>query len=218
MKIELMEPSEFDQIIKNKLAEENNAHAKEIEKAKPFVWAAIQENRNRKPMVFFYYLAAAILLILLCSSYFMNISFQQHSKEVATLSQKIELMQASYNLQLNLLQTKNKELDDLCIEVEQLEESLIDSEPKVDSKVLKQLVYVYDTVFIKQTEYITQVVPAQGLQESEEIEVDKIEEPEISTSLLEEKETNIYPSYASSRVKNTQEENVKFKFSSFVSN
>ncbi len=213
-----MESSEFDQIIKNKLAEDSDAHAFEMEKSKPFVWAAIQEKRRSdKPILILYYMAAAVFLLLLCGSFFLNSIFQQHSNEVASLSQKIEQIEGSYHLQLGILQNKDAELDALCLELDKLEENIVELNQPQNVSVANQLVYVRDTIFIKELKYITQTLVPPKLDSLEEEAIKKLEEVSPLPD-ADEKEATIYPTYASSKAKNGQNETVKFRLTSFVSN
>lgn len=212
-----MEPSEFDQIVRSKLQEENSLHHREIEASKPFVWAAIQSNKTA--VLPWYYLVAAALLFFLCSSFlFFNLQ-QQHQSEMESLAAKVELLKNRTD-GVEIVAHKNQQLDLLCAEVEALEHSLARAKPN-PPVISNQVVYQTDTVFITQTEYITQYLPptSDTIQKEEKIAA---QQPEGNSKVdLNTTSELIYPDFnPSTNPPSTAKENtsVKVKINAFPTN
>jgi hypothetical protein len=68
MKKEIMETSDFDKILRDKLSENHGLHQREMETAKPFVWSAVYNEIGRKKTLTWYHLAAAVLLLMITFS------------------------------------------------------------------------------------------------------------------------------------------------------
>ncbi|MBL4707639.1 MAG: hypothetical protein JKY48_04275 [Flavobacteriales bacterium] len=208
-----MEPSEFDQIVRGKLQEEHQLHHREIDASKPFVWAAIQANKTL--VVPWYYLAAAAILFLVCSTFlFFNLQ-EQNRSEIDFLAAKVERLKNKTNA-VEIIARKNQQLDLLCSEVEALEHSLTQVNVNPNPTIIsKQIVYQTDTVFITQTEYITQYLPA--------IKEEKIEEPQVELDISADNYTTsdlIYPDFNPSTRTTPKKENtsVKVKIDTLSSN
>ena len=151
-----MEPSEFDQLIQQKLKQPNDAHIQHINNSKAAIWAKIQPKRKNKPFIIpWYYTAAAVILLLFTSSMIFYKMNRNYRSEFELLSAQLENLRNQ-----SIIATKNDNLiNQLCAKIDQLE--LSKRNQRIVKEVIfeKQLVYKTDTVFLKQTEYIVQEEP-----------------------------------------------------------
>ena len=91
-----MEPSDFDKILKSKIAEPGDLHEKEMNSAKPFIWSAVQKEIKGTRSLRWYHLAAAVLLLLICFSIILYALQNAHQKQLLILSDKIDLMESNH--------------------------------------------------------------------------------------------------------------------------
>ena len=207
-----MEPSDIDRILKSQLEGANNAHQKELENAKPFVWAEVQKNLGKTRTLNWYHLAAAILFLLISFTFvFVNVQ-KNHDQEMVLLSNKIDQLQQNYQAQLGEINAKNTEVNLLATELKNVELKLsnLDQERPISQK--ETIVYRTDTVYLKQVEYITTVsnpvIQNEDEVISEEVEFGKLAKAE---NLENEIDDAIYPSLAS-QSKKQKSETIKLKF------
>ena len=120
-----MESSEFDKTIQQKLNENNSLHQKSILDSKANIWANIQLKSTNKTVVFsWYYSAVAALLLLFgCSILFYKMN-QNYRNDLHVLSAQIHQLNNRPN-QVEILEVKNKELDQLCAELEKKAQVLL---------------------------------------------------------------------------------------------
>ena len=203
-----MEPSEFDQIIKSKLEQENDLHQHEIERSKPFVWTAIQQtNKTKVASVPWYYFAAAIALLLIGFSFFLFNQQQVHDKQLSILSKKVESLQKTQDVTpSDIVAKKNEQIDLICHEMEQLELSLSsvnNNQPSANN--IAHIVYKTDTVFVNAVEYITEYkVPIESKQENQDDPTSLLgnESEKISDIIYPDfKKSTIEPAKATASVK-----------------
>jgi hypothetical protein len=207
-----MEPSDFDKLIQAKLAEKNSIHANEIQKAKPFIWTAIQKELNAKVFLFPWYQVAAAFILLLIGSSFLFYSMQlNHQTEISKLNLKVESLKQYYNQQTNVIIQKSDELLTICDEVDQLELAVKELHENEPIKEIRELiVYRSDTVYVDRVEQITQYIPL----------IDSIGKPEELNLIIEDNIQNesvqqIYPDYKKNNSKPAENELLKFKISAY---
>lgn len=214
-----MEPSEFDQLIRDKISGDHNRHSERIARSKPILWDELQKGKEKKAFVFNWYAAAAVILLLICFSFAFLSMQNQHSKELQALSQKIDLLQQDYGSQTKALQYKDLELSTLCNELDQLESSLYKVKNQLPSPIQTIFVSKVDTVYIREIEYIATQIPSSLKTDSTTTtplaskNVNENSSPAVKTS------KNIYPSFA--KQSNKQAENssaIKFKLAVFNPN
>lgn len=206
-----MEPSDIDDLFKVKLEEAHDTHHREMMDGKPFVWSAVQKNMDKTLSLNWYQLAAAVLLVLI-GTYIFTMPLKKQNKEVALLSQKVDLLQHNYLAQHELLLSKNKEVQSLVAELKNVEQILTELAEERQIAQKKVIIYRTDTIYQKQIEYIT-VVPDTIIQYKdyktlEETQVTKYAIAEISNQDID---NEIYPSFAS-RNKDQKVERIKVKF------
>ncbi len=206
-----MEPTDFDNFLREKLARNNDSFAKQIEHSKPYVWSAIHknlsENKSKKKWIF---AAAAVILLLIGFSSILYFMQKQHHKEINRLAiQLIELKQ-NYSTNFNQLEIKNQQL--LCFEsdikqLQQLQSEIVNNEIKIQST---QYVYLKDTIIIKDQPYL-----------SENNKLDTLDNhivKSIAISDINQLYNKIYPVYNTTKVTNPESESMKFRINSFASN
>ena len=155
-----MESSEFDKTIQQKLNGNNSLHQKSILDSKANIWANVQPKSTTKTVIFpWYYSAVAALLLLFgCSILFYKMN-QNYRNDLHVLSAQIHQLNNRPN-QVEILEVKNKELDQLCAELEKKAQVTKNTIPKASEIIIqRQIVHRIDTVFLKQTEYIVQNLP-----------------------------------------------------------
>jgi len=205
-----MEPVEFDRIIQNKLSEGNDLHEREMEKAKPFIWAAIQNKIGRKRSLTWIHLAAAVTLLMISFTFVIYRIQNGHQSEINALSNKIDQLQGSYLTQEDLLGKKDSQVEALRDDLQHVELQLSNLQQKKPQK--ETIIYRTDTVYLKQVEYITTVsdpVKPDRILET----VDLPEKTEITNVELNDTDGTIYPSYS---YRSTKSETIKLKFGSFA--
>lgn len=208
-----MEPFDIDKIIKNKILESHESHKHEMDSAKPFVWSAIQNQIGKQTLTWIHLAAAAVLLLISFSFVFYSLQ-KGHKNEIIQLSNKIDQLQKDYLSQAELLHTKNIEVESMSCQLNNVELQLTDLLQQKPLSQKETIVYLTDTVYLKQVEYITTIAdPMEPKMKS--IATAGEQSEQIETSIIREKEIDyiIYPSY-SSQGKNQQAETIKFKFGS----
>ena len=211
-----MEPFDIDKIIKNKLAQDSEIHAHEMESAKPFVWSAIQNQIGSRKSLTWYHLAAAVILLMISFS-FILFSIQKGShQEISQLSTKVDQLQKDYVAQAELLQYKNAQVESQGYELKNMEVRLThlqENKPVVHSE---KIVHQVDTVYIKQIEYITKIPDSND--ENKLVMGEQIEMT-IQTEKTETQESNIddmiFPSMRNPE-KSEQAESIQIKMGSFL--
>ena len=206
-----MEPTEFDKLLKTKLQEFGTLHHNEMDKARPFVWSAVQRNIRGSGSLRWYHLAAAIILLLISFVFVLRNVNKSHESEMVLLSQKIDELQEQYISQQTTLHSKDKKLGTLMVELQNVEQKLINLHDSKPEEFTERIVYRTDTVIVRQIEYVTR-------------EVDPLIAKEINhkPDLINEKadvkiDNNnkinyaIYPSVAR-HDKNQKSETIKVKF------
>ena len=84
---------------------------------------------------------------------------QNYRNDLHVLSAQIHQLNNRPN-QVEILEVKNKELDQLCAELEKKAQVTKNTIPKASEIIIqRQIVHRIDTVFLKQTEYIVQNLP-----------------------------------------------------------
>jgi len=211
-----METCEFDKIIKKKILESNELHEHDIASAKPFIWSAIQNRVKGKRLLKWHHLAAAILLLVIGFSFILHRVQKGHQYEIELLSNKIDQLQKNYLSQVDLLQSKDTEIESLGNQVNITDLQLTNLQQQNPLPQKESIIYRTDTVFLKQIEYITSV--------SEPIDAEEFAVVSEKKQLLNmEKGKNqeieidhiIFPSY-SSQDKGQKSETIKFKFVSLT--
>ncbi len=210
-----MEPKDIDKIIKAKILESDELHKHEMDSAKPFVWTAVQNQINRKRSLRWYHLAAAILLLMISFSFVLHRIQKGHKNEMSMLSNRIDQLQSNYLMQVDLLQSKDTEIESLGNELEYVGLQLTDIQQQKPLLLHETIVHRTDTVYLKQIEYITRVSdPVESKEIATDAFVDQTEQMETG-KVQEIKDDVIFPSY--SKLDTKQEaETIKFKFGSFI--
>lgn len=212
-----MEPTKFDEIIKQKTSGEHSLHQKEMKDAKPFIWATIQSNSQRKGIVIPWYAVAAAILLLCCSSFFLFQLQNRYENDIQQLSEQINHL--SNQTVPEIVAVKDQQIDLVCEELKALEQSYstIKNQPKQQPFIQKQIVYNTDTVFISKVEYITEYIPL-SLEKNDSINVGQ----PIASKIKGSKTSNlIYPDLGSSstlKKKSTENAIVKLKLNALTIN
>lgn len=209
-----MEPNEFDQLINDKLSQENDLYQKEILDSQSFIWGEIQKQTNTKVFsIAWYVAAAAILLLIISSSIFLKMEYNS-SKKIELLSSKVEQINNN-SKEVTMFTLRNEELTTLCNELKILENSvaqLREKKPSVKTVIQNQLVYQTDTVFLTKIEYIVQEAPVS--KENQDpiptIDIDTPPDNLIAEDII------FLTENASTEVKNSLP--IKLRFSNFSSN
>lgn len=211
-----MEPFDIDKIIKNKILESSDLHNHELTSAKPFVWSEVQNQIKRKNSLKWYHLAAAIAFLIIGFSMILHNIQKQHRHEIEKLSAKIDQTQNNYLSQAELLNIKNNQVESLRKKLNNLELRLVYLQKQKPLSQKETIVYLTDTVYLKQVEYITSVSDPV---ESEEIATSALENQWEQTETDKQKEVEtddvIFPSY-SNQGNRQQSETIKFKFGSIT--
>ena len=152
-----MEPSDFDNLIRQKMQEPTDLHQEEMEKAKPFVWYAVQDRVNQKPMLRWYHLAAAVVLLFAGFSWIVFYLQKGHEQEIANLSSEMQQLKTVYANQSSQSQLKDNQVQLLECELEEVSQQLaqLENQTVAQSTFKSQIIYQTDTVFVKQVEYVT---------------------------------------------------------------
>lgn len=217
MKKEIMEPSDFDKILREKVLENHDLHQQEMESARPFVWTAVSNEIGRKKSLNWYHLAAAIALLMITFSVVLVNLQKNHQQEIELLSNKIDQLEKSFVTQAERLQSKDAQLTSIKNELENVEMRFSSMDQQLPLPVKESIVYRTDTVFVKQVEYVTVVeknennealTAASDVNENQNVAI--VQGKEITT------DDEIFPS---SRFINEQKksETVKLTFSPFTS-
>jgi len=206
-----MEPADFDKIIQEKLSENNESHAHDIESSKPFVWSAVQRQTGKQHTLKWYHLAAAVVLMVISFGFVLNDVQKSYSSKIEDLSDRIEGLQENYLTQEEQIKVKNSEFASLGNELKVVEKQLVTlkNQPGVET-----IIYQTDTVYIKQIEYVTvvELEPSVAVEAVEVVESIKTEtNPEIESQTAKV----IYPSYSYTSKNKT--ETLKLKFGTFAS-
>lgn len=154
MKKEIMEPTDFDKILRDKIHESQDLHAKEMEAAKPFIWSAVYNEIGKKKSLTWYHLAAAVILLLITFSVVLYRVQTVHRRELASFSQQLDQLEKNYLSQATLLETKNSQLISLNDKLESVEQQFNNMQ-QTPAQVKERIVYQRDTVYLKQVEYVT---------------------------------------------------------------
>lgn len=204
-----MEPTDLDKIIQNKLKEGNTAHQQELEKAKPFVWSAIQKEMEPRRTLKWYHLAAAVLLLLISFAFVLQSVRKSHESELIMLSSKIDKLEQQFEVQNATLNSKNDQVSKMAEELKIVEARLTEEKQPELGVVRERIVHKTDTVYVKQVKYITKYEPSTIVKEAHQpIEDGELAKNDQSPANIE---YAIYPSY-SDRQQNIKSEKVKVKF------
>ena len=149
-----MEPNDFDRLLKEKLAQPNEAYQKEVEASKPFVWSAIQREVHMPYALKWYHLAAAVILLLITFGFVFTNMKGQHQDEMLALTNKVEELQQYYESQEEVLNAKDMELARLSGELERVESKLVTLNEQAPVSYKETIVYRTDTVIVERVEYI----------------------------------------------------------------
>lgn len=217
-----MEPFDIDKIIREKLSESHDLHLDEMESSKPFVWSAVQKKTDvRRPLTWFH-LAAAVLFLMLSYSFVLFSIQEKHNDEMGLLSEKMKQLEQNYIARAEQLEAKNIQVNTLEGEMKLIKAKFANNQ-QVPQQVWEkpkpektQMVYLTDTVYIKQIEYITTIVDPSHSEEP--MLENRAPDPErIETNLAQNSKTDdiIFPSLQS-RSKNQNSESVKFRIGTTV--
>ncbi len=211
-----MEPIDIDKIIRDKIVEGSDLHEQEMDSAKPFVWATVQNNIGKKKLLTWYHLAAAIILLLVCFSIVLYDIQEKHTDEIRLLSDKIDLLQKNHVSQADLVKSKDQEVESLGNELKQVQQKFTNLAQQKPIAQKETFVYRTDTVYLTQIEYITAIVDPV---EPKEVATHKKEEQTelVESTYLPEREIDeaIYPSKLKMG-KRQQSEPIVFKFGSLT--
>lgn len=211
-----MEPFDIDKIIKNKLAQDNEIHAHEMESAKPFVWSAIQNKIGSRKSLTWYHLAAAVVLLMISFSFILFGIQKGRHREIEQLSNKIDQLQKDYVTQAELLQYKNAQVESQGFELKNMEVRLTSIQENKPAAQSEKIIHQVDTVYIKQIEYITKIPDSND--ENKLVMGEQIEMA-IQTEKTDKQETNIdnmiFPTTRNSE-KSEQSESIQIKMGSFL--
>lgn len=201
-----MEPHDFDKFIKDKL-QPGNVYQHESGQAKPFIWSAVQNNLKSSSLTW-RHLAAAMVLLLAGFSLAFYLNERSHQQELKLLSQKISKIQNNYQSELVLLQLKEAQVDSLAHELRNV------APPFINLPQTERVIYKTDTVFVKQTEFISTVSTPDTANALPDIE--KPSEPDPTTTTQEsEIDDMIYLHYSDQHLKQ-KPETIRFKLGSFT--
>ena len=211
MKKVIMEPSDFDKILKSKIAAPNQLHEMEMESAKPFVWSAVYREIKGTNSLTWWHMAAAVMLFLVSFSVVLYYVQSAYNNQLILLSDKIDLLESDYKNQLAKLENQNEALN---LKVANQEKQ--DSDKSLESpQIIEKLIYQTDTVFIRQVEYV-QVEAEPKLVEN------STKETESTIVLTNHQESDnkkydeiIYP-VGTRQSNNKNSEQVKLKISAFT--
>lgn len=211
-----MEPSRFDQLIREKLKQNTDIYADESSKSKAFVWSSVQHNLTNKTTWKWKFLKmAAVFILVFGSTFFIYNEFKSYQNDVKKLTQKIESLHEQQNLQTMLLNEKNQKIGKLSKDLA----SMKDNVQKQKNFNIPQIVYKTDTVFIREIESIVQLplsIDSSTVKEAtNSIEFDYQTK---SLTLKEDSSNMIYPSYKVTKQEAISSEPLKIKLISFVSN
>ena len=211
-----MEPFDIDKIIKNKLEQDSEIHAHEMESAKPFVWSAIQNQIGSRKSLTWYHLAAAVILLMISFSFILLGIQKEYHQEIAQLSTKVDQLQKDYVTQAELLQYKNTQVESQGYELKNMEVRLTNLQENKPAAQSEKIVHQVDTVYIKQIEYITKIPDSNDenkLMKGEQIEM------AIQTEKTDKQESNIddmiFPSTRNAE-KSEQAESIQIKMGFFL--
>tara|TARA_R110002049_G_scaffold284989_3_gene465672 strand:- start:2283 stop:2912 length:630 start_codon:yes stop_codon:yes gene_type:complete len=205
-----MEPTDFDNILRDKLAQENDSYANIMEQSKPYLWTAIQQNITaRRHNGMWRFAAAALILCLICLSCMLYYVQHQQTRELSNLVAQIDELTNNYSMQFKQLSAKNEEL--LCLSVTN-NKMILDSALEKKQTLPVQYVYVKDTVIINQTKYITQVITTDSIP-IHLTQLDTLNEPkQLLPNPL------IYPTYKTGVKSKAEPDNIKVKINTLASN
>lgn len=207
-----MEPSDIDNLFKNRLDEAQDTHQQEIEDAKLFVWSAVQKNLDKSKSINLYHLTAAVLLLLIGFTFIFNNALKNYNQEMVLLSNKIDLLQQKYLVQQEKLNLKNMAVKSLATELKNVEHKLSELNQERPIAQKETMVYRTDTIYQKQIEYIT-IISDTIPQNKDNSTLDTGDVDQFAKNKIIESEIDdaIYPSFAR-RNKNQKSEIIKVKF------
>lgn len=211
-----MEPSEFDNIIKEKLRNNRDWPTFEIDTVKPYIWTAIQNQIGRTKLLNRYHFAAVItFLIILFASVIYRIQKERQS-EINLLMNRISLLEKKYTSQADILRRKDSQIVSLKSELQDVGRKLTEWESQKSATPNERIVYRMDTVIVREVEYISA-----GTEPQKSIDHDKIrsEAPlkRINPEGQKEENTDHIIFFSQSGRQNPpQAETMKIKFGSFT--
>ncbi len=212
-----MEPFDIDKLIQKKLQEGTDLHQHEAKKAKPFVWAAIQNQVNRKKSPTWFHLAAAVIILFLLFSFVLFQVQNNHQKELHVIAEKMDQLESTYQSQASLLNAKNSQVDQLEAELKNVQSQFAGLAADGTSSHKETFVYRTDTVYIKQVEY--QTVYSEPKDQEETMPAPLKETPLVAVSVPQQQNDRsdvIFP--GNPELNNEKKpESIEFKFSSFAS-
>ena len=213
-----MEPSKFDDLIKNKLAGENPRHKNEIEHSRAFVWSSIQQNlKAERSWNWKALMVAAVFAFLIFSTVIFYNKLENQNREANQLSKQMVRLNKQFGIQTTLIVEKNQKINRLQNELNGIKAELkqLNNQPVLTPKI----VYKTDTVFLKNLNVIAQIPKTVDSTISNNTESTLTHTPKLKEDNSQEFATNkIYPSYVSVQKVSAPNETIKVKFASFVSN
>jgi hypothetical protein len=212
-----MEPTDFDKILRDKIHENRDLHTKEMDKAKPFVWAAVYNEIGKKKSLSWYHLAAATALLLITFSVVLYRVQSVHRQELASFSRQLDQLEKSYQSQAELLEMKNSQLVSLTDKLDGVEQQFNDLQHRTPALAKERIVYQRDTVFLKQVEYVTVATDTNKINHSINKNADLPQREGVTLVGLNENKIDdvIYPSPQDTN-KKQKTESIRVRFSSFT--
>lgn len=214
MKKEIMEPSDFDKILREKLHENPDLHTQEMDAAKPFIWSAVYDEIGRKKTLTWYHLAAAVILLLLTFSVVIYNLQNSHQQELADLSSKMDQLEKNYVSQVELIQSKDIQLSSMKNELENVNKRFANLDLQKPLPQKERIIYQTDTVYVKQVEYVTMAAKENKMLTTTNKD-QNISQAELSEPDNQKFDDIIYPSF-SKRGKKEKSESIKLEFSPFT--
>jgi len=215
-----MEPADFDKLIANSLKGADSIHAKEMDRAKPFVWAAVQNNLKNHSSLRWYHLVAAIILLLVSFGFLLDTIRTRHLDEMSKLSSKLDQLEEHYLLQEKLLNMKNQQVSVMASELKEFQIKLASMEQTAPPGNKEVYIYRTDTVYLRQVEYVTvQAESSMDEGDGKTIVVEAKNTMQESAIADDKFDQVIYPSFAHERSKQKREPmKVKFGNTRTISN
>lgn len=224
MAIDLMEPIDFDTLIREKVLEEGNIHSKEANMARSGIWIGVQDKLKKGRFISWYHLAASIVFLIIGFSVILFIvqkNYHSENRDLLVKIEKLEKLEIEYRARMSSLEVKEKQIQTLTSNLNSLESKIAGlSEQKLEAPVpVVKTIYQTDTIFVKTVEYLTQV-PESEIGSTvdqnvlnEEVISDLLEKDQVIVST--QIDDKIYPS-PTTKNQDESTEKVKFKFGNFI--
>jgi hypothetical protein len=189
-----MEPADLDKLIKAKLGQENQAHQKEIQEAKPFVWSAIQREISPSSRIGWGYVAAAVIMLFITFGFIFLSLQKRHKQEMAVLSEQVDDLKQNYTQQVSSTNLKDQQLSELLEEIHKLKYKLEEIQHEQPTDVGRErIVYRTDTVYVREVEYVIITEPATVMNEVRQNQEESQDEAMHAQNTVVERA--IYPGY-----------------------